>query len=174
MYQLPGQPLRLGEVKTISANKGWYGERYHLPGTLRRARVVGPAYLSHARAIDRKLHLAVGDPANPHGPNLAPGPVELRLRLVAPVVALVVGAWGEVSDDLRRLVDNLAIVGADKMAAQLCLPRAQATAWVRQAPAAGVARRLCLDPRHRPAPPAWHDGCSPGRRQARRSSPRGR
>ena len=132
VYQLPGQPLRLGEVKTISANKGWYGERYHLPGTLRRARVVGPAYLSHARAIDRKLHLAVGDPANPHGPNLAPGPIELRLRLVAPVVALVVGAWGEVSDDLRRLVDNLAIVGADKMAAQLCLPRVQATAWVRQ------------------------------------------
>ena len=51
---------------------------------------------------------------------------------MAPVSALVVGAWGEVSEDLRLLVGNLASVGAARMAAQLGLPRDQATPWARQ------------------------------------------
>ena len=130
---LPGQPTKVHELKTISLNRTWYGNDLDGPGAPRRARAVWPAYLRHARALDRKVGLATAaNPANPSGPNLAPGPVEQRLRAVAPISALVVGAWGEVSEDLRLLVGNLASVGAARMAAQLGLPRDQATPWARQ------------------------------------------
>ena len=130
---LPGQPTKVHELKTISLNKTWYGVNLDGPGAMRRARAVWPAYLRHARALDRKEGLATAaNPANPSGPNLAPGPVEQRLHAVAPISALVVGAWGEVSEDLRLLVGNLASVGAARMAAQLGLPRDQATPWARQ------------------------------------------
>jgi hypothetical protein len=101
-------------------------------GVAARARAVPGGYLRHARAVDRKLHLAVGDPANPHGPNLTMGPVEARLQTVAPVCALVIGGFAEASTDVHLLVGALAALGARKLSAQLGIPYDQARARARQ------------------------------------------
>jgi hypothetical protein len=133
LLQIPGQSMALLEVKTMTPCATWYGSNWTWDGVARRATAVHREYLSHARATDRKLGLAVPAPAGGRsGPNAVVGPVEARLQSIAPVRALVFGGFGEASQDVHQLVGALAEAGAARLGVQLRVPRDQARARLRQ------------------------------------------
>ena len=97
-------------MKTIHAgNQLYYSPhaRDEQSGAVRaREAQVWPAYVSHARRLDRECH---GTTAATQ-----PGPIEARLRSFTTTRALVFGAYGEASADVHDLLS----ISADALAAQ--------------------------------------------------------
>ena len=103
----------LGDVKTISFTTSNYGglkrTEPHLAVNT-RARKVHKEYLNKAKAADRKWN---------HTPQNAVGPIELRLNEFGAVRPFVFGFLGETNNAVRKLVKDIATVGARNLWRQM-------------------------------------------------------
>ena len=95
----------LFDVKTIHRGTTWYKQRTAEQCGAVRAREarVSPAYIAHARKIDREC----GPPGSKQ--------CEQRLRAFSETRALVFGAYGEASDDVHDLIDIAAETKARRL-----------------------------------------------------------
>ena len=98
-----GQPTRqLAELKMINAGPTRYPPGNRSKAVDRRAKALAGEYRRDLAALDRRFHGTVAGQA---------GPLENRLEEVVGdtgLQGLVVGRWGEASQDLHNLVQGLA------------------------------------------------------------------
>ena len=101
---------RLAELKRINLCHSRYPPRAvcrgHLVAVNNRAAKIQPEYVKKARDLDEKYG------TTPVG---QPGPCFQRMRAYGPVLALVVGHFGEWSPDLHRLVNAMAAVAVPRV-----------------------------------------------------------
>ena len=104
----------LGELKCVNAGKNWYprGDSWW-KGTDRRAQLLPNEYETKLRNYDVRFHGAAphqrGQPAPP------PGPLVRRLRGYE-LLKLVVGPWGDASEDLHGLLRTFATQRVEALA----------------------------------------------------------
>ena len=104
---------RIGDVKTIAHCGTNYAGRKRTEPHLAvdtRARKVAKDYLRIARAADRKWN---------NTPENAVGPVECRLNEFGTVLPFVFGFLGETNNAVRKLVKEMATVGARNLWRQM-------------------------------------------------------
>jgi len=113
-----GDMDRLIEVKTIHVNPTWYGSHYRARRAAVNKRAAGlqVVYLRKAARLDEELF---GTPAGQSGP------IQDKLRSFGPIIPVVSGAFGEVSDAGHQLVDTMAGMGARAWQARLDSPSVQ-------------------------------------------------
>ena len=106
---------RLIEVKTIHVNNSRYPPSISASGQAvnRRAREVHPDYARKAASLDARCF------GTPSGHS---GPFQDKLRGYGNILAVVSGAFGEVSEDVHELVHTVAEMGADWWQARLNAP----------------------------------------------------
>ena len=95
---ITGVQRRLAELKVINCCSSRYKVTEKQKGVDKRARLLPSEYRRKAKNIDRDLL------QNPDG---QVGPVEHQLSQYGDLLGLVVGAWGEGSEDLHSLVKVL-------------------------------------------------------------------
>ena len=92
----------LAELKFISAGKTWYPWGQQGKGTDRRANRLQGEYEAILRGYDVRFHGA--EALQPGQPEPPPGPLLRRFRSFGPLMTLVAGPWGDLSQDLHRLL----------------------------------------------------------------------
>ena len=95
-----GTKRRLAELKVINCCPSRYSAGEQQKGVDRRARLLQAEYRKKAKDVDRDY---VGIPVDQEGPVLR------HLNQYGDVLGLVVGAWGEGSEDLHDLVHIIAL-----------------------------------------------------------------
>ena len=94
-----GPEQSLAELKFISAGRTWFPRGQQGKGTDRRLQ---GEYEAALRAFDVRFHGA--QPLRQGQPEPPPGPLVRRLRSFGPLLSLVAGPWGDLSQDLHRLL----------------------------------------------------------------------
>ena len=133
----------LFDLKLIHFSSTWYRPGDVLePGPAgcadRRARRVHDEYVRHAKELDAQHHAGVADPEA--------RPILTRLRRdFGHVLGLSVGAFAETSQELRRLLEEVAVAGAARHwreagAPSLLVARAAYASTLRRAPKRGARR----------------------------------
>ena len=97
-----GPEQSLAELKFVSAGKTWYPRGQAGKGTDRRAALIQGQYESTLRAYDVRFHGA--EPWRRGQAEPPPGPLLRRLRGYGTMAALVADPWGDLSEDLHRLL----------------------------------------------------------------------
>ena len=112
-----GIQRRLAELKVINCCSSRYQVGETQKGVDKRARLLQGEYRRKARNVDREF---VGTPEG------EVGPVERRLNEYGDIIGLVVGSWGEGSEDLHNLVQMLAEARVTSQCLARGLPATQA------------------------------------------------
>ena len=94
-----GTKTQLAELKVISCCKSWYTPGAKVRGTDKRAQQLPTEYKRKAKKVDQEV-LGVDKEVR--------GPVERRLEEYGDLLGLCFGAWGEASEGVHQLVQNLA------------------------------------------------------------------
>ena len=92
---------QLAELKIISCSESWYAPSAggKVRGTDKRANGLPADYRRKARDVDREARAASGDQR---------GPVERKLEEYGDLLGLVFGVWGEASEGVHTLIEQLA------------------------------------------------------------------
>ena len=129
----PGEALQVAEAKVLSHSATYYpprapGAAEVQHGVAKRAAQVQREYKSKARALDVRFGLRPPGADDSH----PPGPLERKVSEVAPIRALVAGAFAEGSKDLHDLVAEVGKTGALGLACRLGMRPDHAAAHIRR------------------------------------------